>query len=910
MRHLLGRSQEIIILQAMAAGALAGQVQAVVISGPAGIGKTTLVEHLTRTSLREFTVLRSAGIAAESARPYSALNRLTASNEGMRESHLLDRTRFEEDSSAIAAGRALLQAVDSWGQTPLLLFLDNAHDMDEHSLRAFGFFLLRLPNSRVLAVVNTEQPDRTCRILGMDRTTPGFRHIALTGLDAAEVREFVRASGYNAMPESRLSSLVRWSDGNPLYLKAVLGHLAASPPGTLPRMEVSHSLATAVAKWAASFPEPGRQALRILAVLQTPSTLPLLNQISGQPVGVDDIETLVQGGAVRWREQAGGPLVELAHPGQQDALYVGISYPDRQDIHRRIARVLAPPDKWRHQIAATDTYDGPLATQLSQAAEQERHEGHLSLAAEYALGAARVAPDGADRQAALLKGVRLLVVSGEVNAALGYHDAVLHTPAGPSRSEALGLLSAAGARGAAASRYLQLAKEGFESQGMTGSAAAAAAELAVMQNYLAQGADACTSARFALAHSTDALVVGLARFALAFGTALTQGIAAGLQELDFLPADPARVPAHSMEALMCRGMFRGLTGDMRGGLADLGVTLSHRVVGPVPESNGTALVHCAWTHYLLGEWREARRKLSLAFDVVNGYGRGIDFGILHGLSAVLYASVGKIDEARADLRESRELSKNTDYGAPMFHTAISQAVVEFIVGDHQKVVEILTASQSEVSNEPRVLLYGPWFLPLFGISFARLGRTEEARAALLALQSIGVNGPMPAMTSLWLEGNIHAAEGNRDAAVVAYRSALAVHGPGGNPVLHRALVRRDLGEQLLRAGDAENARTELLAAARSFSGLEAETLLSSCEDLLQATGSRDVGRPDAVWSVLTAREKDIVELVGRGWTNREIADDLFISTKTVEYHLRNIFAKCDFPNRRGIRDWYQARQSS
>ncbi|MBY8885280.1 AAA family ATPase [Streptomyces sp. PTM05] len=913
---LQGRARETALLSALAGEALRGEVRVVVLSGPVGMGKTALVERAARTCGREFTVLRSTGLPAWSATPYSGLVRSTLSGTdsgggeetGDGGSPEAFAGTLTERTTAIEAARALLGRLRPGA--PLLLLLDDAHLIDAASLRALSLLMAdESPPGGLLTVVATERPDAACELLGLSATTHGPRRITLQGLSTGEAAALVEAEGVRVPPEPRIASLVRWCDGNPLYLKAVLDHLALGSAEAFGEPDVPPSLTAAVARWSQTLPEPARHALRVLAVLRAPSTVPQLNQIAELPVATRDLELLARSGAVRWSERGGVPHVELVHRGQREALYRGIPLHVRQDVHRRAARALAPPERWRHQVAASDAYDAPLAERLLRAAEQESREGHFSLAARHTLDAARVAPDGADRQAALLDGVRLLIFGGETHAALRHREAVLRTPAGPLRSEALGLMSMVAGRGAAASRYLTAARQDFERSGRMACAAAAAAELAVVQNFLARGEDACASARFALAHSASESVSATAGYALALGTALTGGAAAGLAALGHLPQDPAQVATHDMETLTCRGMFRGLTGDLQGAVADLDATLYHRVVGRVPESNVTALVHCVWTHYLLGEWHQARRRLAIAFDLADEHGRGADFGILHGLSAILHTSTGRLKEAEADLEESAALSRNADYGAPAFHTTVAQAAVRFLLGDHREVVALVTALRRTTSNLPRALLYGSWFLPIVGVSYARLGRVGEARQALDALRGIAGDGPMLAMTRLWLEAAVHEAEGDQAAAVAAYRAALAVRGPGGDPRPYRALIRRDLGSCLLRTGDNDGGCAELRGAAGEFTALGAHPLRQGCEELLrEATAAARVEcgpRCDAIWAALTSREREIAELVGRGWTNNEIAGDLFISSKTVEYHLRNIFVKSGFPDRKRLRDWYQ-----
>ncbi|MEU8827499.1 AAA family ATPase [Streptomyces sp. NPDC048636] len=902
----IGRLDELTQLHHKARAATHGSPKVVLLSGPTGIGKTTLVKHFTDSLGDTFRILKTEGTRAEIDIPFAGVLRLlddVNTAYGRNAAH----DYSGRQPSVLAVGGAVLSALDTAQHTaPVLLWLDDAHDIDLNSLQTLGFALLRLRADRVLTVVATERAARAARDMGLNGLGGAVQHIVLGGFTVPETRRFLQAQNGRAPSESRLRNLVGWSRGNPLYLQAVLGaHAGAFPddPGTF---HIPTSLSEAVGEWARSFPSASRRILDTLAVLDAPAPVPLLGRLLASDSVVADAEPLVQQHAAQWTQTGGVPHLRLMHTGQREALYAAIPQPEKTRAHRAIAEALEPPARWRHQIAAAHAYDAPLAEDLTHAAQRELDAGHVSLAAEYILASAQCDPDAARRQDALLRAVRLLVVSTQYRAALHHYDQVLRAPSGPQRQEALGLLSFADGQDTRASGYLRRAQDEFTEAGALADAATAAAELGVAENSLGLGRESLASSAFALRHARGEAVRGMVRANLAYGHALLSGPAEGLRHMDGLSEDPDQVAVPDTDTLTYRGMFRGLAGDLAGALSDLSVAARRRSLGVSRISTVSALFNSAWCHFFLGEWQEARRNLSLAFDVAQTTGRSVDFFSLHCLSALLYAVTGREPEAQADLQEALELAASADYAGPGFHLATAQAVVEFSRGELDKTVSLLARAHEEPANLTRSRLYAIRHLPVLAVACARTGDLERARRVLGELESAPSHGALLPVSIQWVKGAIATAVGETVAAAREFEAGLAVPAHGGDPVLHKAIIRHDLGALLMKGGDAERAREQLHRAGRTFERLGARPYASSCRALLgevESARGRTVSRE--FWGSLTDREKDIAGLVARGWTNREIAAELYLSTKTIEYHLSNIYAKHNVHDRRHLRDLLQ-----
>ncbi|MFD4847315.1 AAA family ATPase [Streptomyces sp. NPDC058425] len=948
--RFIGRADALDVLRHAARTAAAGVPRVVVVSGPAGMGKTTLVGQFSREVEGEFTVVRAGDVPPKPDLPFHTVTGLldTATHprptprDGDRPGAALpggDRPGASVPGgdrpppSVLGMGAAVIGLLDSLlARGPVLFWVDDAHRVDRESLQAVGFALLRQGAERVLTVLCAQDPARTLRETGLRELVPEPDRVDLGGFTLDETRDFVESRTARPHAEGRLRDLAVWSHGNPLFLEAALGAFGGRLPQDPAATGVPSTLSEAVGAWSRSFPPAGRAILTALAVLDAPATLPLLGQLLNSDTVGADAEALVEQRAAVWVPSA-VPALALVHAGQRDALYAALPRAERDRMHLRVAAFLEPPAGWRHRVAAAEAYDPVLAGQLRAEAARETDEGHAAPAAEYLLAASQVDPEADRRQEALVAAVRLQVTGGQARTALRHEEAVARSPEGPLREEGLGLLGLARGTDSRARSRLERARDGFAARGDLALAARAAAELAVAENSLGHGPQSLAAAGYALRHTRDDTVRGMAQAGLAYGHALVGGPAAGLGYLDRLPGPPERVPATHTDALMYRGVFRGLAGDVAGAVCDLSAAARRRDVGMSRVSSVAALTHSIWCLFALGEWQEARGNLSVALDIAHTTGRAADFFSLHCFIAVLRAFGGRPDEAGAALAEARSYGDASDFAGPGFHLAAARAMVAFAAGDHEAVAALAGPAVRDSVNASRSRLYALRNLPPLGVAYARTGDTARAREVLRDLGAAEPRGALLPVAVRWVEGAVAVAEGDPETAARAYRAGLAVPPDGGEPLLHRTFLREDLGTLLLGPGaagpggaDAAEGRRHLADAEAVYARLGAEPLRLRCRALLtgpdppppagtegggRGTGdaARTGGGADAVagdGALLTDRERDIAELVARGWTNREIAARLYLSVKTVEYHLGKVYAKNGIRGRRELRDLIQA----
>ena len=150
-----------------------------------------------------------------------------------------------------------------------------------------------------------------------------------------------------------------------------------------------------------------------------------------------------------------------------------------------------------------------------------------------------------------------------------------------------------------------------------------------------------------------------------------------------------------------------------------------------------------------------------------------------------------------------------------------------------------------------------------------------------------------------VRGRIEAAEGRSEEAETAFRNSWDCVEQLAMP-FEEARIQLAYGGFLRRLGRRREAASQLLAAQRGLIDLGAEPYLERCERELAATGLRPRKRRDPDRTRLTPQELSVARLVASGLTNREVAAELFLSTKTIEFHLSQIFDKLDITSRRQI----------
>jgi ATP/maltotriose-dependent transcriptional regulator MalT len=289
----------------------------------------------------------------------------------------------------------------------------------------------------------------------------------------------------------------------------------------------------------------------------------------------------------------------------------------------------------------------------------------------------------------------------------------------------------------------------------------------------------------------------------------------------------------------------------------------------------------------------------------------------HSVIASVLSSRGEWAEAGEHLSAAQARAAETEF--PIEVKAIvrlSQATAARARGDSATIIEVIGPMLGVGHTErPSAATYrrirrqglGILWWPLLIEALLDTGDTTTAARQFDEFRAVvPERHPILTVLVLALQARLSAASGQPDQAVAQFREAAELAGPG-HPLLDRALMQHALGRLLQARGDRRGAVDEFRAAHELLTGLGAAPYLARVEADLAATGM-PLAVPRQATPLrqaspldLTGREADVVALVAKGMTNTEVAAELYVSTHTVEYHLRNVFAKLGITSRRELR---------
>ncbi|MEU3030157.1 AAA family ATPase [Streptomyces incarnatus] len=943
-----GRLSESRALRAAADSAHAGTATVVLVQGPPGIGKTTLVRQFL-AGLGDFTVLDGAATPSAAPADFACLSRLLH-QATVRVPHRLPTggpsAPGPERPAAVPSGPgALRELLDTSAAAPWALFVDDAQWADSPSLKA----LLEAareggPLCLVLAARHSRGWDE--EVLRALHTVAPLTHVDLAELGEADAGALVATALGDLADDALIRRLVLRSGGHPLYLRSLLdGHGTARPSGP-PR----HALpASVVRRQLKGVPPEGVAALEALAVLGGSATVPTLGAVLGSPDCASALDPLVHEEFIT-RTDVHVPTVAFRHGVFRDALYGTLPAARRRALHVAAVEVVDERQALAHKVAAAEAVDTRLAADLLEITTRELAEGGILHAARTLLSAASLSPADDHRTDHLLYGaVRLLFWAG-ADAELTRHGPTLATrrPC-PWRDEALGLAEFAAGRLTSARRLLDQAEESLR-EADPGQQAVIRTELALVHAILGQGeatrlhadqalhsappaGDVCPYGPVGRRRGTDPAVVepvpggpadarppsggdpdvcaqapyvvvppGVRQAAgalAAYGTALRDGPRAGLELLAGLPEDTDRIGEEDLPALTVRGILRLADAQLSSGTADLTMVTARRRPAAARLLGTSASVHLVMCHLLGGDWNRAVREVETALD--DDQGRCFDPPALWSLRSVLDAFRGDDRAAEASLSQAQRLAKPLDFGGPQYHTAMARAMRARARGDHRGVVDALQILAERSAHSERVRIVSTSWLPFLAESLVSCGLADLARAALEELRSAGAaSNPHLRVADAWLRGRTAEAAGAHEDALGRYAEAVGLLGPGRDIPLVRGLLEISRGRVSAALGRQGSAAAYFDSAEDLFTRLGARPFLEECRAERRACVP-ERGDTSALDHLLTGREREVARLVGLGCTNREIADELTLSAKTIEYHLRSVFVKLGIRSRRELR---------
>ncbi|MET9534927.1 MULTISPECIES: AAA family ATPase [unclassified Streptomyces] len=923
-----GRQNELRELRAAVERARTGAASIVLVQGAPGTGKTTLVHHFL-AELGEFMVLTTA--ATPSARPaaFDCLSRLlrpvTVPAQGLPG----PGPRYGPaggDPSAFGP-RPLWRLLDSPSADPLVLFVDDAHWADGPTLRSLAE---AVREGGRLCVVLAARRSRTWDA-ETQQALQSVHPVSLGELGEGDAASLVGSVLGEAADHALTRRLLLRSGRHPLYLRGLLaGHDTARPaegswPARLP--------ATVVQRQLRGVPAASTEALEALAVLGGSASVPTLGAVLGAPDCAAALDPLAHEEFIA-RTFTPVPTVTIRHAAFRDALYDAIPSARRRSLHLAAAAAVDWRHGLAHKMAAAETVDAQLVTDLLELVAHELREGRVLYAARMLLSAARLSGTDDHLSDHLLYGaVRALFWAGADTEISQYANAVATRRPCPWRDEALGLAEFAAGRLTSARRLLDRAQQSLRTR-HAAQHAVVLTELAMVQALLGQGEAAHRHAEQALgscapdgtttscapaaaardddcahAHGRAPDIVvppgtdRAARALSAFGAALWRGPAAGLALLAALPEDADEISEEDLPGLTVRGFLRLADGNLPTATTDLTMAVVRSRPGGPRLLGVSASLHLAMCHLLNGDWERATRGIESALD--DEQARSCDTAALWSLRSVIEAFRGDETAAETCLARAHELAQQLDFAGPQYHTAMARSMNARARGDHRGVVAALQVLAAHADHSERVRVVAACWLPFLAESLIVCGLADFARAAMSDLRAAHVESNLLlTVADGWLHGRLAEAAGDGETAVLRYTEAIDALRPGRDIPLLRGLLQSGCGRASAALGRADTAAGHFASAEEIFTRLGARAFLAENRAQRQASAPAPVHGPGQ--ERLTGREREVTRLVGLGHTNKEIADELMLSAKTIEYHLRSVFGKLGVHNRKELRRHVQA----
>jgi DNA-binding CsgD family transcriptional regulator len=899
---LFGRRTECEQLDTLVAGAASGRSGVLVLRGEPGVGKTALLGYLSDRVAR-WQVVRAVGVESEMELAYSGLHQLCAP--------LLDRLHLlpgpQRDALAIVFGRTtgpppdrllvglgvLTLVSESAEREPLACVVDDGHWLDQASAQILGFVARRLLVERVVLVAAVRSG------VG-DGVLQGVPELRVRGLRDADARALLLENVYGPIDVAVCDQIVAESHGNPLALLELprtwsTTELAGGfglPRGGPVAGKIEQSYARRL------FELPHETRLVVLTAAAEPLGDPVLLRRAAARLRLDS-------DTARPAADAGllkvGARVEFSHPLVRSAAYRAATAEDRQRVHRALADATdaeADPDRraW-HSARATPEPDEVVATELERSADRAQARGGVAAVAAFLQDAVGLTVDPTRRTARALAAAEASLASGAVDAALRLLATAESGPLNELQQAQATLIRghavfAAGRAGEGAELLLRaavalqpldlaLARDTFV---LAWRAATIAGDLAGSDvlNEVCEAVrklppltdeprpadlllDGMTLIRTAgrtaatpvLLRAAKAVATMAADDVLRWGS-LSAAASGAIWDFDGMQAVAEREAQLAREAgaltglplhLSTLGLARAWCGDLAGASAVLEEVETASAVTGQPVAPAIALR----LHALQGRQEEATIIIAAAMKEARDRRQGLTAAQAHWAAAVLYNGLGRYREA--------------------------------------------TTSALHASSNTFEPWFSTWALPELVEAASRTGDIDVARDALARL--VETTRPAGTDLGLGLEARCRALVGDGEQAEDSYREALQR--------LERTSVRTEVarahlvyGEWLRRENRQSDARRELRLAQQLLETIGMEAFAERARRELTATGAKMRSRSVDVSVQLTAQEEQIAGLVRDGMSNAEIGARLFISPRTVEWHLRQVFAKLGIGSRREL----------
>jgi DNA-binding CsgD family transcriptional regulator len=921
---LRGRRAECAALDRLVSGARSGKSQVLVLRGEAGIGKTALLDFVSERA-PGFRVARVSGVESEMELPFAALQQLCVP--------VLDRIDQlpppQRGALEIAFGRsagpapdrflvglAVLSLIDAATQAqPVLCLIDDAQWIDRISAQTLTFVARRLSAEPVAMVFAVRDASAAIDADEWD----GLPGLAVRGLNPADARALLDSVIPGRLDDQVRERFVAETRGNPLaLLELPRGLTAAELAGGFQRPDVqplAGQIEQTFVRRIGSLPNETQQLL-IIAAAEPVGDAALLSRAAehlGLPLD-----------AAASAEAAGlidvGTRVRFRHPLVRSAAYRTADLMDRRRVHRALAEVTdtrSDPDRraWHLAIAAQGP-DESIAAALERSADRAQARGGVAAAAAFLERATQLTSDSARR------GARALAAA----------QAKRDVAAFDAADELLTIAEAAPLDKLQQARVTRLRAQIVFSRSRSGDADAPMVSDAAVR--LLDAARRLETLDDAQSRETYLDAVGAAMF----GGRLCPhgGIASTAEAARAAPLGPK--PARPVDLLL-DGVALRATAGLAPSLAALREAL--RLIEAAAE-RADDVMHWFWRAFPIVQESAAHELWDddvwhrLATHAVRLAREAGALAVLPNAlvyRAGVHVQAGEFATASQLVEEADAISAATGYAPVKYHSVllaawrgnedvatnlIDRAATDGIARGEGRIVALTGYSSAVLYNglsrydeafaaarqaceHEDLGLFGQCLVELIEAA-ARSGAKDAAHDALRQLEARALGAQTDWAAGVYARSRaLLSAHGE---AEVFYRDAIE-RLARTRIVVQLARAHLSYGEWLRRCNRRIDARAQLGTAHEMFTRMGAEAFAERTRRELLATGEkvskRSAKAGAASGGELTAQEAQIARLAGAGLTNPEIAAQLFISSHTVEWHLRKVFAKLGITSRRQLR---------
>ena len=923
-RELVGRASEQAQLAALLEAARQGASGVLVLEGDPGIGKSSLLQWAAAKA-SDFYVVESRGMQAEVELPYGGIGQLIAPLRDSfprldaRQASVLEAVLALTGRGGVspapasvpdqfAVGAAVLALLASAAEGgPVLALVDDAQWLDQPSVEGLAFLARRVLAEGIVVLLSRRTAEGSQALDGLPARRVG-------GLDAQAAAELLARSGAKYVGTERARELVTSLGGNPLALlelprllepRELLGVMPVPMP-----LPVGPALQEAYASTYGRLSERAQRAVLIVAMLQDADFRLVQRSLNAASLHMTDLAEGEDIGLIA----IGGDRVSFSHPLARSAISHSARPSRRREAHAAIGTALRDATglqqrvmcAW-HLAAAAAGPDEDAAAALEKVADEAGLlSGYGSAAAAYER-AAHLSLDDADRYRRLLRAAEAASHAGQITRGLALLDAAEERPIedAPSRMTAAGvrcrLMYARGDMDAA----LDIAQ-------LTASNTAAAYPIETAELLVEGAAAACFLGDTQVANDVARRAVELARadpFALVMTEAALGSILLmrgeskeGLQLIspvtslapEVLVADPGNIP-HVARMAFCVSLAEDFaTSDA---LSDAVLKAARRlgIFGVLPWTMGAR----GLSELRRGWWPAARAAMYESVGLARAMARDLEVAQCLSVVALAEAYRGEAELCRQQCQEGLEILKGDAAATLDIGLYYALGVLELGLRDLPKAIAALETSR-RICERTGILEMGNWQWPTeLAEAYTRAGRFDDAADVVRMLEWHAARTERPIIQAFAARCRGFNAV---DDYAADFDEALRCHANSQRPF---ELARTQLcyGERLRRDKKKSAARKQLEPAWVTFWELGAVPWAQWAEVELAAVGVTVTGGANSArTALLTPQELQVAIAVAGGATNREAAEQLFLSSKTIEYHLSRVFRKLDIGSRSKLRE--------